>query len=87
METERDTVSLSMVTCPDCGIPFYARGGVAATSLWADHYAAEHTPDGDWLLCPDCRDGKCGACIGEAFDVHLDKPMPCECECTNKEEM
>lgn len=38
-------MSMSMVTCPDCGKPFYARGGVAATWLWAAHFAAEHTKE------------------------------------------
>lgn len=30
---------------------------------------------------PDCRDGKCAACIGDAFDFLKDEPTRCGHEC------
>lgn len=30
-------------------------------------------------LCPDCRDGKHGACVGEAWDDAKDAPADCQC--------
>lgn len=32
-------------------------------------------------LSPDCRDGKCKACIGTAFDFDTDELTGCTCEC------
>jgi hypothetical protein len=35
---------MTVVYCPDCGEEFYSRqGGVAASVLWSQHYAKEHT--------------------------------------------
>ena len=33
------------------------------------------------LLSPDCRDGKCVACHGDAFDEAADEIVQCECGC------
>lgn len=30
-------------------------------------------------LCPDCEEGKHGACVGQAWDKVLDEPTPCNC--------
>lgn len=32
-------------------------------------------------LSPDCRDGKCGACIGTAWDMDADEMTNCTHEC------
>lgn len=31
------------------------------------------------VICPDCRDGKHGACIGQAWDDETDSPADCQC--------
>jgi hypothetical protein len=33
------------------------------------------------ILSPDCRDGKCGACIGDAWDDTTDEPTVCQHAC------
>lgn len=33
------------------------------------------------ITCPDCRDGKHGACIGSGWDDEKDAPADCECAC------
>lgn len=33
------------------------------------------------ILSPDCRDGKCGACIGDAWDLTADSKTACACGC------
>ena len=33
------------------------------------------------VLSPDCRDGKCGACIGDAWDDSTDQPTECQHAC------
>lgn len=30
-------------------------------------------------LCPECTAGKHVNCVGQAWDLTLDKPVPCEC--------
>jgi hypothetical protein len=30
-------------------------------------------------VSPDCRDGNCGKCYGEAWDLEADAPVECEC--------
>lgn len=35
----------------------------------------------DLNLCPDCSEGKHGACVGEAWDHARDEPTPCACPC------
>lgn len=30
---------------------------------------------------PDCRDGKCGACVGLAWDLVVDELTSCRCRC------
>lgn len=32
-------------------------------------------------ISPDCRDGKCGACVGTAWDVDADDLTGCTCAC------
>ena len=32
-------------------------------------------------LSPDCRDGKCRACVGDAWCHDEDARVVCECEC------
>jgi hypothetical protein len=34
-------MSVSVVYCPDCGEGCFARNGVAASVVWAEHFAAE----------------------------------------------
>jgi hypothetical protein len=33
------------------------------------------------ILGPDCRDGKCAACVGDAWDDAADEPTACQCAC------
>jgi hypothetical protein len=33
------------------------------------------------ILSPDCRDGKCAACIGDAWNDTTDEPTSCEHAC------
>ncbi|WP_288120846.1 hypothetical protein [Microbacterium sp. 69-7] len=35
-------MSITVVYCPDCGHGFYQWNGVAASIMWADHYAKAH---------------------------------------------
>lgn len=30
---------------------------------------------------PDCRDGKHASCAGDGWDLDLDQPADCPCEC------
>jgi len=32
-------------------------------------------------LSPDCRAGKCAACVGQAWDDDTDEAAACPCEC------
>jgi len=32
-------------------------------------------------LSPDCRAGKCAACVGQAWDDDTDEAAECPCEC------
>lgn len=32
-------------------------------------------------VSPDCSAGKCGACVGDAWDHAADVPAPCEHAC------
>lgn len=32
-------------------------------------------------VSPDCRAGKHGACVGDAWDDVLDAPAECSCDC------
>ena len=38
------------------------------------------------ILSPDCRDGKCAACTGDAWNNQTDEPTPCECACHETKE-
>jgi hypothetical protein len=35
----------------------------------------------DKPICPECRDGKHAACIGDAWDPKTDAIVPCICRC------
>lgn len=37
------------------------------------------------MLSPDCRDGKCGACIGDAWNDTTDEPTECQHACHGQE--
>lgn len=47
--------------------------------LWTD----EPTPD---IVSPDCRDGKCGACTGDAWNDTTDEPAACQHACHDGKE-
>lgn len=38
------------------------------------------------ILSPDCMDGKCAACTGDAWNNTTDEPTPCECACHETKE-
>lgn len=33
------------------------------------------------ILSPDCRDGKCAACTGDAWNNTTDQGCACDCAC------
>lgn len=39
------------------------------------------------ILSPDCRDGKCAACTGDAWNNTTDQPCACECACHDTKEL
>lgn len=38
------------------------------------------------ILSPDCRDGKCAACIGDAWDDTTDEPTECQHACHGQDD-
>jgi hypothetical protein len=42
----------------------------------ADHWEIEENA---MHICPDCRDGKHGACINQAWDPVTEQTVPCDC--------
>jgi hypothetical protein len=44
-----------------------------------EHAAAE--PEQPSPLSPDCKAGKCSACVGDAWDTAKDAPANCRCDC------
>lgn len=43
--------------------------------------AAGSVSTSDGNVCPECRNGKCGNCNGEAWDDRTDMPTRCEHDC------
>lgn len=41
------------------------------------YYALARAAKGEPIACGLCRAGKCGQCIGKAFNQH-DEPCPCK---------
>lgn len=58
--------------------------GVAAPREAEIRSCVDTMPD---ILSPDCRDGKCAACTGDAWNNQTDEPTPCECACHDTKEL
>lgn len=58
-------------------------GTVATVSLapeYPDWDTEADAPDPrPWILSPDCRDGNCSKCNGDAWDLMKDMPTSCTC--------
>lgn len=49
------------------------------------HFRSVIVPTEPDILSPDCRDGKCGACTGDAWNDTTDEPTECQHACHGQE--